>query len=308
MSAVLDTARTLGDPVATWAGAREHFAAIGYTLPADGSTTWVRFPAAGKGERNRSAAARLTDDGAAVLLVDHAADLHDSYQHRTTRPLDPAAYRRTQEEAERRRVAREAERVERRTTAMARVQRTLARTLAGDAHPYVLGKGLASAHGALQLGTTLYVIGHDEHGAPAFAQRIDEVGGKMLTAGTSFTGAWVTFGTPTDDDPLVIATGWATAATLFEESGTATLAAMCDANLERVARISRRLHPHADIVIAGDDDRQNAHNGGRAAAEAAARAIDARLAFPAFCDACDGSCSDFADARECERRRAGGDR
>jgi len=174
--------------------------------------------------------------------------------------------------------------------------------------PYIVGKGLEHAHGTRQPGDTVLVLGRDADGRPAFLQRIGPDGTKRTEKGTSFVGAFVTFGTPTDDGTLVIGTGWATCAVIREETGHVVVAAMCDSNLERVARIMRDKYPDADIVVAGDDDRQNARNGGREAATAAARAIGARLAFPATCNACDGSCSDFADIRACERRRAGGDR
>jgi len=299
---------TYVDPFETWRCAVDMLADHGYTLPADPPApgAWVRIPAAGKGGRNRSAAVTITADGVAVHLVDHANDFRTTVQARSPAPCDPVARQARADDLARRRAEREKVQAAERSKAIAHALERYVAAGPGDGHPYVARKGLRSAHGARQIDDELLVLGRDADGRSAFVQRIVGDGRRKLIArGTSFVGAFVTFGTPAPDSTLVIATGWATSAVLFEEAGHPTLAAMADGNLERVARIARERYPDADIVIAGDDDRAKASNSGRKAATVAARAIGARLAFPSFCDACDGSCSDFADTRVCERRRAG---
>ena len=295
---------TLVDPMTTWATAREALAAEGYTVPAELTTRWHRIPAAGKPERNRSAAVRLADDGSAVHLVDHANGYATTVQGRRARTLDADELRRARAEAERRQATARAEAASERAAALSGARAMFDAAAPGDGHPYLAAKLLERAHGTRTAGGWLLVPGHDKHGALAFVQRIGADGTKRLVRGTSFAGAWATFGVPVDGGRIVVGTGWATSAVVFEDTGAVVLAAMCDANVLRVARTARRLWPSSPLVVAGDDDRHGAKNSGREATEAAARATGACVLFPSFCRP-DCPCSDFADVRACERRGTG---
>lgn len=298
---------TLADPMTTWARARDHFAPP-YLLPPDvpPPEVWVRFAGADKPTANRGAGAMLTADAAAVHLKDWTrGEFTATYQAQRTRPLDADEVRRARAEADRRQAIARVEAARERAAALASAQRMLDATAPGDEHPYIATKLLEHAHGARTAAGWLLVAGRDEHGALAFVQRIGADGSKRLVRGTSFTGARTTFGTPVDGARIVVATGWwATAAVVFEDTGAATLAAMCDANLPRVARTARQLWPSSPLVVAGDDDRHGTTNSGREAGEAAARATGARLLTPSFCRP-DCPCSDFADVRACERGEVG---
>ena len=297
---------TLADPMTTWAGARDYFAPP-YLLPPDvpPPEVWVRLPGADKPTANRGAGAMLTADATAVHLKDWTrGEFTATYQARRARTLDADELRRARAEAERRQALARAEASRERAAALAGARAMFDVAAPGDAHPYPGAKLLEHAHGARQAGGWLLVPGHVEHGRLAFVQRIGADGTKRLVRGTSFAGAWATFGAPVDGAPLVVSTGWATSAVVFEDTGAATLAAMCDANLMRVARTARRLWPSSPLVVAGDDDRHGAKNSRREAAEATARATGARLLMPSFCRA-DCLCSDFADVRACERRGTG---
>ena len=92
--------------------------------------------------------------------------------------------------------------------------------------------------------------------------------------------------------PLLIAEGFATAATLHEMTDMPAIAAFTAGNLLPVAQTYRALYPERDIYIAGDDDRQRETeldgqgrpkvNVGRVKAEEAAAAIGAQAVFPSF--------------------------
>ena len=297
---------TLADPMTTWAGARDYFAPP-YLLPPDvpPPEVWVRLPGADKPAANRGAGAMLTADATAVHLKDWTrGEFAATYRARRARTLDADELRRARVEAERRQAIARAEALRERAAALAGAQAMFNAAAPGDGHPYLGAKLLERAHGTRTAGGWLLVAGHDEHGALAFVQRIGADGTKRLVRGTSFAGAWATFGTPADGAPLVVSTGWATSAVVFEDTGAVVLAAMCDANVLRVARTARRLWPSSPLVVAGDDDRHGAKNSGREAGEAAARATGARVLFPSFCRP-DCPCSDFADLRACERRGTG---
>ncbi len=107
------------------------------------------------------------------------------------------------------------------------------------------------------------------------------------------TGAYFVIGDLDASETILIAEGYATAATLHETSGHAAVMA-CDAgNLKPVAQAIRALYPNKTIIVCADNDRHTAGNPGLTKATAAAKTIKAALAVPQFEDSEDGS--DFND-------------
>ena len=85
---------------------------------------------------------------------------------------------------------------------------------------------------------------------------------------------------------LVIAEGYATAATLAEALGQATVSAFDSGNLLPVAQALHQKYPGKPIIIAGDDDLNVGVtlgiNPGRVKAIEAARAVGGKAIFPVF--------------------------
>jgi putative DNA primase/helicase len=85
---------------------------------------------------------------------------------------------------------------------------------------------------------------------------------------------------------LVISEGYATAATLSQTLGFATVAAFDSGNLVSVAKALHAKYPQKQIVIAGDDDKHleltHGINPGRSKAEEAARAVGGKVILPIF--------------------------
>jgi putative DNA primase/helicase len=85
---------------------------------------------------------------------------------------------------------------------------------------------------------------------------------------------------------LVIAEGYATAASLSEALGFPTIAAFDSGNLRPVAMALHEKYPEKPIVIAGDDDKHleatQGVNPGKTKAEEAARAVGGKAIFPIF--------------------------
>jgi putative DNA primase/helicase len=85
---------------------------------------------------------------------------------------------------------------------------------------------------------------------------------------------------------LVIAEGYATAASLSEALGQATVSAFDSGNLPVVARALHEKFPHKPIVIASDDDHHLevtlGINSGRIKALEAAQAVNGKAIFPIF--------------------------
>jgi len=83
-------------------------------------------------------------------------------------------------------------------------------------------------------------------------------------------------------DLLIIAEGYATAATVQQAISAPTAVAFDANNLLPVAKGLRRQYPRARILIAADDDYRTEGNPGTSAAAAAALAVDGRWLAPVF--------------------------
>jgi phage/plasmid primase-like uncharacterized protein len=85
---------------------------------------------------------------------------------------------------------------------------------------------------------------------------------------------------------IVIGEGYATADTLSQSLGYATVAAFDSGNLPHVAKQLREKFPDKPFVIAGDNDLHqellDGKNPGRTKAQEAAKAVDGKAIFPIF--------------------------
>ena len=157
-----------------------------------------------------------------------------------------------------------------------------------QAHPYLAEKGVAS-HGLRQdaVGRLLVPL-CDADGKLWSFQRIGPDGFKQFYEGGRVEGGHYVVGDLQRSGPVLIAEGYATAATLHELSGKATIAAFNAGNLVHVAEAYRRIYPDRAIYIAGDNDHrreaQGKPNVGREKAEHAAAAIDGFALLPNFAE------------------------
>lgn len=119
---------------------------------------------------------------------------------------------------------------------------------------------------------------------------------KLFLKGGRKRGCWHWCGDPAGAGVLLVAEGYATAASLHEAAGRPVAVAFDAGNLGHVARALRQRYPAALIVVCGDDDRdteaKSGANPGRDKATAAAQAVRGLAIFPERLPA--GS-SDFND-------------
>jgi putative DNA primase/helicase len=94
-------------------------------------------------------------------------------------------------------------------------------------------------------------------------------------------------------DTLLIAEGYATAATVHEATGFRTFVAFDCGNLKAVAMAVRKRHPGQRIVICADNDRHTAGNPGLTKAREAALAVGGFVSVPEFPEGAEGT--DFND-------------
>lgn len=156
-------------------------------------------------------------------------------------------------------------------------------------HPYLDRKGVQS-HGIRVAGDgTLLVPVRDGDGRLWNVQRIlavKPVEGpeKLFLKGGRKSGLWHVIGDVVRGAPLLIAEGYATAASLHEATGRPALVAFDAGNLIHVALAARISHPDSLLLICGDDDSasdvDSAKNSGRLKATAAAKAVRGLAVFP----------------------------
>ncbi|WP_411726052.1 toprim domain-containing protein [Methyloglobulus sp.] len=77
-------------------------------------------------------------------------------------------------------------------------------------------------------------------------------GTKRFLSGGRKKGCFSTIGKVTDT--ILIAEGWATGASLYETTSHNVVVGMDAGNLESVAKVIRKLHPTAKIIICADND------------------------------------------------------
>ncbi|MGQ5488790.1 toprim domain-containing protein [Thauera sp. ZXT1-4] len=171
---------------------------------------------------------------------------------------------------------------------------------ADPAHPYLLEKAV-KPHNLRQRGGLLIVPLFDAYGLLWNVQRIQADGGKRFKPGRA-GGLFSPIGGLSNPAIILICEGWATGATLHEETGHPVLCAMNAGNLLAVARAARSAWAGADLVICADNDRQTEGNPGVTYATAAAKATGARLIVPEFPEGVAGS--DFNDAAAIRRKGA----
>lgn len=163
---------------------------------------------------------------------------------------------------------------------------------ADPAHPYLVRKGVPPYTLRQREDDLLVPLYLD--GCLVNLQRISAEGDKRFLYGGRINGVYSPLGAVSTDTRLVICEGWATAATLHQ-SGYSVAAAMNAGNLRPAAVRLRARYPGNPLLIAGDDDRTTDGNPGRAAANVAAAAVSAEVAFPEWPEDAPADLTDFND-------------
>lgn len=131
---------------------------------------------------------------------------------------------------------------------------------------------------------------HDAAGVLWNVQRIapsapaDGGPSKLFVKGGRKSGLWHTLGSLSAASVVLLAEGYATAASLHMATGWPVLVAFDAGNLLHVAKAARALLPGVALVVCGDDDastqQRTGRNPGREKAQAAAKAVQGLVVFP----------------------------
>lgn len=191
---------------------------------------------------------------------------------------------------------------EKRWAAAAKLARAIwdAASPATDAHSYLQRKRTPALGLRLSRDGRLIVPAVDQSGKLQSLQFIAGDGSKLFMPGGRTAGGF--FSIPAKDggkgSPLLIAEGYATAASLHLATGHACLVAFNCGNLEAVACMARDRYPERELVLCADNDAETVKpdgtpwNPGIEYATKAAQAVDGKLAI---CPAHEGRATDFND-------------
>ena len=169
---------------------------------------------------------------------------------------------------------------------------------------YMKAKGIQPQIGAMtdREGQKTYIPATDANGKQWTMQYIQEDGTKRFAKGSRKEGCFHAvggLGALHQAPALVISEGYATASSLSETLGFATVAAFDSGNLMSVAKALREKHPLKPIIIAGDDDKHlevtQGVNPGRSKAEEAAKAVGGKVLLPIFAPSESKQYTDFND-------------
>ncbi len=123
------------------------------------------------------------------------------------------------------------------------------------------------------------------------AQSIDNSGRKIFPRGGRMLGGHHVLGTIGSSNKMLIAEGYATAATLHEATGLPVVVAFNAGNLPTVAQAYREKYQEKTIILAGDNDHSKPidKNVGRQKAEQAALIVGGHVLLPEFEPGASGS-------------------
>ncbi len=193
---------------------------------------------------------------------------------------------------------REKDRQERHMEAANKAQDTLSNAKsATDAHPYLASKQVPSLGLKLNRDNALIIPVFGESGKVQSLQFIDTNGNKRFLSGGKIQGGFFPIAAKDNvkNGTLCIAEGYATAASIYLDTGFAVLVAFNAGNLEAVAQMARRKYPERKIILCADNDyREDStkHNIGIETATTAAKKINGLLAI---CPLVNGAKADFND-------------
>jgi len=146
-------------------------------------------------------------------------------------------------------------------------------------HPYLRRKGI-KAHGLRQEGDLLLVPVWDVAGGWQSLQTISPVGRKRFLPGGKMKGGMFWLGERQAGDPVLLAEGWATAATLHEATGYLVVVCFNAGNLQPVAKELREKMPDTRLIICADNDQGTTGNPGLTKGRKAAQAVGAAICWP----------------------------
>jgi len=242
------------------------------------------FAGLGKPKTNKAARCLLFPDRRGGWFQDFTTGLFEVWQAKRESPYTEAERAAFRGQCERDRLAREQALIEAHRQAAAKARKIWKRAIYADAGNGYLHRKQVQPHGTKtgdsgSLKGVLIVPIYDENLKRVNLQFIQPDGTKRFLSGGKKSGCFWWLGKKTAT--VLIAEGFATAASLYEHTRHQTFIAFDAGNLANVAKIVRAKNPDAEIIICGDND---GNRTGQKAARAAALACGGKYLIPDVID------------------------
>jgi putative DNA primase/helicase len=143
-------------------------------------------------------------------------------------------------------------------------------------HQYLINKRIKPHHARLYRDSLVIPI-YDESRELVNLQFITPFGVKRPLTGAKKKACFSAIRKDNNTDTILLCEGFATGASLHEETGHYTAIGLDAGNLLPVAQVLRRLYPQAVIIVCGDND---AHGKGQKAAKEAAASVNGKYKIP----------------------------
>lgn len=257
---------------------RDAIRSAGYEPPADIIPgKFHRFSANGK-RSDTAGFCKMFDDAQGGIFGDFRNGVTHEWQIQRKHELSPAERQEWHRKIEQAKAEREAEAERLRQAAQAKAQHIWdSSPPADDSHPYLVRKGV-KAHNLRQSGDAIVVPIKDTNGTLYSLQFIDPEGNKRFLTGGRIRGCYSGIGKPTDR--IVVAEGYATAASIHESTGHAVAIAFNAGNLEPVCLELRKRFPDLQMIVSADNDVNTPGNPGMTKATKAANQVGAVVVAP----------------------------
>jgi len=206
--------------------------------------------------------------------------------------VEKSDFRQKQDEL---RAQREADIAQRRAAAKTKAATILrVSSPAYDGHPYLIRKKV-EAYGLRQWNNLIVIPMIDESTEVQSLQLISSDGDKKFLSGGKMQGCYFPIGSLKNAYTVLIAEGYATAATLHEATGIPVIVAFNAGNLLGVSKSIRAQYPAMSIILCADDDIKTKGNPGLTKATEAADAVNGKRIIPDFGDDRPDGTTDFND-------------
>jgi len=238
-----------------------------------------RFPGIGKRKGNTAGWCKLFDDGLGGCFGDWSSGFSENWQAKRDRSFSYA-----EREAFKRRVQESRTQAEVKRKEECAEASEIALKIWNSAEPAMFHEYLRCKQ-VLPLGIRVdqhnnllipLTDGNDIH----TLQFIQPDGTKRFLKGGKTRGMFYQIKPLAEPEKLLICEGFATGATLYMNTKLPVMVAFNSGNLKPVAIAARKRWPDAELIIAGDDDRENDGNPGATKARQAAIATSALVALP----------------------------
>ena len=244
----------------------------------------IYFAGLNKPKSNKAARCFLFPDGRGGWVLDYSTGLYEVWQAERATPYTKEERKAFAEQCERDRAERERDKVEAQAKAARKARRFLDNATFADRCNAYLSRKKIQPNGAKTGGTTnlqgvlilpIFKFSEQKGLELVNVQFIAPDGEKRFLSGGQKKACFWWLGKKTST--ILIAEGFATAASLYESTGNQVFIAYDAGNLIHVARIVRAKNPTAEIIIAGDNDVSGT---GQTAARTAALAINGKYILP----------------------------